>query len=194
MSSLDHRKALNGIKLQKFKLCLEQTFLIFWGEWLIVSELVTQLNKQMNNLGRRRGEKGLSGHTGWKYATPWSGDSVLGPPSCSRTCGWCLWPTVSSVVFGNTWCSIHFPDSAGSTILYCQSRPSCPREPQPTPARMKEMALISFHFSHIKWGRRTRSVRWSWPSCINKLMPQHVCVCMRICISVSFKMCVLDTI
>lgn len=70
--------------------------------------------------------------------------------------------------------SVHFPDSTGSTVFYCQRRPSCPRDPQPTSARVKEMALISFHFSHIKWGKRKTSVCRTWPSWINKLGPQSV--------------------
>lgn len=51
-------KKISRSQEKKFKLFLEQTFLIFWGEWLIVRKLVTQLNKQMNNLGSEKREEG----------------------------------------------------------------------------------------------------------------------------------------
>lgn len=71
-------------------------------------------------------------------------------------------------------------------ILLPASLPACPREPQPTSARVKEMALISFPFSHIKWGTRGRSVCRTWPSWINS--QATVCVCVHM---YSIKACVL---
>lgn len=113
--------------------------------------------------------------------------SACGPPSFSPTCGWCLWATVSSVVFGNMWFSIHFPDSAGSTILYCQSRPSCPREPQPALARMKEMVWFpsTFHTSNGQ-GNEERTLVLT---VLHKQTHAIVRMCAHICMSVSFKLC-----
>lgn len=53
---------------------------------------------------------------------------------------------VSCVVLGSVAALHTLPRPAE---FYCQSHP---REQQPAAAREKEMALISFHFSHIKMG------------------------------------------
>lgn len=101
-------KKISRSQGKKSKLFLEQTFLIFWGEWLIARKLVTQLNKQMNNFRfREEGRRGtlvtLNESMQPLAVEIWFLDHLPFPLP-----PWCLWPIVFPVVFGNLWRSTHF--------------------------------------------------------------------------------------
>lgn len=143
ITSSYHRETLHNVKLvQQFKSLENKTFLISWGEGLNVSGLVTQLNKQLNKLGKRE-------RTGFLVTLREAMlESLflylrLVPLSNSFLC--CFWHHMP----------LHrLPRLCGlnDTLLPVWRPPPLPLQGTTT-HRMEEMALISFHFSHIKWGR-----------------------------------------
>lgn len=162
---LDHKKT------QKFKLCCELTFLIFWVGWIIVSDLVIQLKRLI-----RRSEKCEEGpHTEWKYAVPQCGGSVLGPPSFS--------PYLWLVPLTNTFLCWFWQHVALYTLprlcrLNNTLQPVSPLLPQGTTTHTGQSEGNDFDFlplfTHQMGKKENEGARWSWPSWINKPLLQCV--------------------